>query len=283
MIDLHLHTRASDGTWTPEEALTAAARFGLTAAAFADHDTLASTAAGMGIAARLDIRFIRSVEITAGSDAEGILHILGYGVDPDHPRLRAVLAANQAAWTANERASLANLARLGIEIPRARYDYWAVHREAGGWPTYNCLVEMGLVADHREYFAKYFGPGRPARVTSTFAAPAEVVAAVKEAGGVPVLAHPGAYDPEGRTILDRPGFLDGLTALGIEGLETYANENTPAITDHLLAYARERNLLITGGSDCHGTFVAGRRLGHPPVPDACLPPLLARLRPGSYV
>lgn len=283
MIDLHLHTQASDGTWTPEEALTAAARFGLTAAAFADHDTLASTAAGMAVAPRLGLRFIRAVEITAGSDVEETLHILGYGVHPDHPQLRAVLAANQAAWAENERLSLANLARLGVAITPERHAYWASHREAGGWPTYNCLIEMGLVADHREYFDRYFGPGRPARVTSTFSAPAAVIAAVKAAGGVPVLAHPGAYDPKDRTILDRPGFLDGLVALGIEGLEAYANENTPAVTEYLLAYARERNLLITGGSDCHGTFVAGRRLGHPQVPDACLPPLLARLRPGSYV
>ncbi len=283
MIDLHLHTRASDGTWTPEEALNAAARFGLTAAAFADHDSLASTAAGMAIARRLSLRFIRAVEISAGSNAEGILHILGYGVDPGHPRLRAVLAANQAAWDENERLSLQALARLGIHVSPERYAYWTRHREAGGWPTYNCLVEMGLVADHREYFNRYFGPGRPACVTSTFAAPAEVVAAVKAAGGVPVLAHPGADDPEGRAILGRPGFLDSLIALGIEGFEAYAVENSPAVTEYLLAYSRARGLLITGGSDCHGTFVAGRRLGHPPVPDECLPPLLARLRPGTYV
>lgn len=283
MIDLHLHTQASDGTWTPAEAMAEAAKTGLSAVAFTDHDSLASVAAGMEEARRLGLVFVVGVEITAGSNREGLLHILGYGVDPDHPSLRAVLAKNQAAWEENERRSVANLARLGIEIDPERYAHWAAHRERGGWPTLNCLIELGLVTGYRDYFAKYFGPGRPAYVETEFAAPAEVIAAVKAAGGVPVLAHPGAYDPEGRTVLDRPGFLDGLVEMGIEGLEAYANENSPAVTAYLLAYSRERRLLVTGGSDCHGTFVPERRIGVPPVPDECLEPLLRRIRPGSFV
>lgn len=283
MIDLHLHTQASDGTWTAAEAVAAAARAGMSAAAITDHDSLASVAAGLEEARRRGICFVAGVELTAGSSRTELLHILGYGVDAERPEFRAILDYNQAAWKENERASVASLARLGIGIEDERYAYWEAHRERGGWPTLNCLVELGLVADYREYFAKYFGRGRPAFVETEFAPPTEVIAAIKAAGGVAVLAHPGAYDPEGRTILERPGFLDGLVEMGIDGCEAYANENSPEVTAHLLEYCRRRDLLVTGGSDCHGDFVPHRRIGLPPVPDEILAPLLERLRPESYV
>ena len=175
------------------------------------------------------------------------------------------------------------LARLGIEIGPERYAHWAAHRERGGWPTLNCLMEMGLVADYREYFDRYFGPGRPAYVETAFIAPGEAIAAIKAAGGVPVLAHPGAYDPAGRSVLEREDFLDEMVALGIEGLEVYSQANPPAVREFLLAYCRRHDLLVTGGSDCHGDFIPARRLGIPPVPDEYLEPLLRRLRPGKYV
>lgn len=283
MIDLHIHTRASDGSWTAEQAVEAAADLGLRALAITDHDTLASAAAGMDAARRLGLGFITAVEITAGSDRDEILHILGYGVEPDEPSLRQVLRDNQDSWERNERQSHLNLARLGVLIDRKRYDYWAGHREAGGWPTYNCLVEMELVANHGEYFEKYFGLGKPAYVANSFVQPKTAITAIKNAGGVPILAHPGAYDTKNRTVLDRPGFLERLAAMSIEGFEAYARENSPAVTAHLLAFCERHGLLVTGGSDCHGGFAAGRRLGCPEVPDACLPPLLARLRPETFI
>lgn len=283
MIDLHLHTQASDGTWTPAEAVREAVKAGLKAIAFADHDSLAAIEAGRAAAAKHGLRFLHCVEITATDTAGDNLHILGYGVDPEAPELQRTLAKNQAVWNENERLSGESLARLGIKIDPQRYAYWQKHRQLGGWPTYNCLVEMGLVGSPGEYFAKYFGPGRPAFVHSVFIPPAEAIQAIKAAGGVPVLAHPGAYDPAGRTIMERPGFLDALVLMGLEGLETIARENGPAVGEYLLAYARRHALLATGGSDCHGDFIPERRLGDQNVPDAFLAPLLARLRPGTYV
>ncbi|MGE5598940.1 MAG: PHP domain-containing protein [Bacteroidota bacterium] len=283
MIDLHLHTRASDGTWTAEETVREAMRAGLSALAVTDHDSVASVAAGMAAAARWGRRFITGVELTAAWEGEEDLHLLGYGIDPASPALRRILDYNQRVWAENERQSLARLAEIGISIPPERYEYWRAHTEAGGWPTLNCLKELGLVKDYREYFAKYFGPGRPAHVHRRFAEPEEVIAAIHGAGGVAVIAHPGAYDPEGRTVLERPGFLDRLREMGLDGIEAIANENSPPVTEYLLAYCRRYGLLATGGSDCHGEFVPNRAIGRPPVPDGYLPPLLARLRAGTYV
>ncbi|NLG83062.1 MAG: PHP domain-containing protein [Firmicutes bacterium] len=282
MIDLHVHTRFSDGTWTPEEGVAAARRAGVSALAFTDHDAVEAVGPGMAAAVREGLGFISGVEISAGSSADPV-HLLGYGIDPDHPALREVLAKNQAAWEENERLSLERRARLGVVISPERYEYWRRHREAGGWPTLNCLVEMGLVTDYREYFDRYFGPGRPAYVETTFVAPAEAIAAIKAAGGVPVLAHPGAYHPEGKTILERQELLAEMVALGIEGLEVYSQANSPAVQEFLSAYAREHDLLVTGGSDCHGEFIPARRLGFPPVPDECFTALLARMNPERVV
>ncbi len=282
MIDLHLHTQASDGTWTPGETIRRAAEAGLSAVAFTDHDTLDSLRAGACAARLAGLRFVAAIEVTTGASDQELLHILGYGIDQSNHSLARVLAFNQAAWEDNERRSLANLARLGITIRKERHAYWAGHREAGGWPTYNCLRELGVVRDYRDYFARLFGPGRPAFVATSFVQPVAAIAAIRDAGGVSILAHPGAYDPTGRTVLDRPGFLDDLVDLGVEGFEAIANENDPAVTEYLLKYCLEHGLLATGGSDCHGEF-AGRTLGRPPVPDDLLPPLLARLNPASYV
>ena len=142
------------------------------------------------------------------------------------------------------------------------------------------MIEMGLVADTGEYFGKYFGLGRPAYVTTEFVSIPEAVAAIKAAGGVPVLAHPGLYrgDDGGRSekLALQPDFFPKLLSFGIEGVEVFANYHTPEETAFFLEACRRYNLLVTGGSDYHGDF-AGRTLGEPQLDEAYLPPLLARL------
>ncbi|HEY8391233.1 MAG TPA: PHP domain-containing protein [Capillibacterium sp.] len=275
-IDLHLHTHASDGTLSPRALLTAAAELGLTAVAITDHDATGSLAEGATVAAELGLTFIPGVEVSASYTPDISLHILGYGIDPGHSGLRQVLARNQKAWEQNEEDSIAALARLGIKIDRRRYAYWKAHPEAGGWPLYQTLKEMGLIRDINEYFGKYFGIGCPAYVTYNFVTPEEAVHTIKAAGGVPVLAHPGLYVEENKKLMDSPAFRQTILSLGIEGLEAIANSHTPEETAFYIEFCRNNHLLITGGSDYHGDF-AGRRMGHPVVDDAYLPPLLAAI------
>lgn len=272
-IDLHLHTHASDGTLSPRDLLTAAAKLGLTAVSITDHDTTASLAAGAAVAAELGLAFIPGVEVSASYTPDISLHILGYGIDPTHPRLRKVLDENQKAWDQSEEDSIAALERLGIMIDRTRYDYWKANPTAGGWPLFNLLQEMGLVRNVNEYFDQYFGLGRPAYITIAFAPPEEVVQAIKAAGGVPVLAHPGLYLEDNVKLMTKPAFQQSLLRWGLEGLEAIASSHTPEETRSYLAFCQRHGLLVTGGSDYHGSF-AGRQLGSPVVDDAYLPPLL---------
>jgi predicted metal-dependent phosphoesterase TrpH len=272
-IDLHLHTNASDGTLSPEALMTTAAKLNLTAVSITDHDSTDSLATGATLAAKFAVGFIPGVEVSASYTPDLSIHILGYGVDPQHPMLRQVLAQNQRAWDQSENDSIAALERLAIKIDPARYNYWKTHSEAGGWPLFNTLKEMGLVSTVNEYFGKYFGQGKPAYITISFASPEEVIKSIKAAGGVPVLAHPVLYEEDNLKLISKPAFQRTLLAWGLEGMEAIAHCHTTAETADLISFCQENNLLITGGSDYHGEF-AGRQLGTPVVDDAYLPPLL---------
>ncbi len=275
-IDLHLHTQASDGTLTPKELLAKAKKYGLMAVSITDHDVIDSLQEGVAIAANLGLTFIPGVEISASYTADLSLHILGYGIDPQNPKLRKVLRQNQQAWEQSEEDSIAALEKINIKIDRLRYNYWKTHSEMGGWPLFNTLREMGLVSDMKEYFSKYFGWGQPAYITILFASPREVISAIKAAGGVPILAHPGLYVEGTTKLITRASFRQTLISWGIEGLEAIASGHSAEETAFLLTYCQNNNLLVTGGSDYHGEF-AGRSLGVPKVDDAYLQPLLSAI------
>lgn len=275
-IDLHLHTQASDGTLNPKELLFAAQNFGLTAVSITDHDVTTSLAEGRIIATDLGLTFIPGVEVSASYTPDLSLHILGYGIDPQNPELCKILRQNQEAWDQSEEDSITALEKINIKIDRAKYDYSLTHPENGGWPLLNTLKAMGVVRDINEYFGKYFGWGQPAYITITFASPPAVISAIKSAGGVPVLAHPGLYLEESTKLITKPSFMQTLINWGIEGLEAIASGHSVEETTFLLSCCQRYNLLVTGGSDYHGDF-AGRKLGTPEVDDLYLPPLLSAI------
>lgn len=272
-IDLHLHTQASDGTMTADELIALAAREGLHAISITDHDSTASLQAGAVAAAKNNLTFIPGVELSASYSPDVSLHILGYGIDKDNKDLQRVLAENQKAWDKNEEDSIAALQKLDIKIDRERHEYWKTRYEQGGWPLLNVLKEMGLVTGVDDYFGKYFGYGKPAYLTYEFVTPQEAIAAIKSAGGVPVLAHPGLYFEGVKKLITEPGFLSKIVSWGIGGLEAIACGHSEEETNYLLTYCQTHDLLVTGSSDYHGGF-AGRTLGLPEVDEAYLSPLL---------
>ena len=131
-IDLHLHTQASDGTWTPAELVRKVQEADLTAFAVTDHDVTAALAETARLVAGTGLTFIPGVEISASYTPDITLHIIGYNINPDHPALKKVLAFNMAAWEKSEWDSIANLAKLGIHVDPERYRYWVSARHLGG-------------------------------------------------------------------------------------------------------------------------------------------------------
>lgn len=243
VCDLHLHTTASDGTWSPEGLVRAAAEAGLAAIAVTDHDTTAAVRAAQGAGQRLGVEVLAGVELSLRADGQEV-HVLGYGVDPDDPALAdrlAVLRTRRAERTA---AILSLLAEHDRPLEPARVQAIAGRGSIGRPHVARAMVERGYVGSISEAFDRWLAEGRPAFVARAAVPPADGMAWIREAGGVSVLAHPG--------LLKDDRIIPELAALGLVGLEAYHPSHPPEDVIHYLRQAEEHGLLVTGGSDCHG-------------------------------
>lgn len=263
MIDLHLHTTASDGRCPPREIAGVARRAGLGVIAVTDHDTVAGLGEADAGAAAEGIRLIAGIEVTAVQE-DADVHVLGYYVDSAAPRLAAFLASQRTDRVRRLREMAAKLAALGLPIDIDRLLEAAGGEASGravGRPALaSALVEAGHLESRRLAFDLYLAEGRPAWVPRRAPAPAEVVAVIHEAGGLASLAHPG--------LLGRDEWIAPMASQGLDALEVYYSDHSPESTVHYRDLARRFGLAATGGSDFHGDPAHG-----PERPGGCvLPP-----------
>lgn len=263
MIDLHLHTTASDGRCSPREIASVARRAGLAVFSVTDHDTVAGLAeAGRGAAVE-GVRLIPGIEITAvQQDAD--VHLLGYFIDPAAPRFAAFLASQRADRARRLREMGAKLAGLGMPIDVDRLLEAAGGEASGravGRPALaRALVDAGYLESRRLAFDLDLAEGQPAWVPRRAPSPAEVVAVVHDAGGLASLAHPG--------LLGRDEWIPPMAAAGLDALEVYYSDHSPELTIHYRELAARLGVAMTGGSDYHGDPAHG-----PDRPGGCvLPP-----------
>ena len=243
MIDLHLHTTASDGTDTPAELVRVCREAGITTMAVTDHDTTAALLRTSREAERAGIEFVPGIEITAAWEAHDV-HILGYFIDIESPVLTAFLEAQLEDRIRRARAVGDRLAGLGMPI-----EMDALIARAEGRPVLRphiaqALVAAGHAADEQDAFDRFVGEGRPAYVARRGATPSEVVAILRQAGGVSSMAHPG--------VTAQDGLIPALAAAGLDAIEAYHTDHPADETARYLALARQLRLAITGGSDFHG-------------------------------
>jgi len=249
VIDLHLHTTASDGRCTPEELVTRAEAAGLTTIAVTDHDTMAALPEASAAAARAGLRFVPGIEITSvckGRDA----HVLGYFLKPDAPGLAQLIAEQRRRRVDRAREIGAGLARMGAPIDIEGLVASAGSRtgKAIARPQIaQALIAAGHVSSVAEAFDRFLGESCPAYVPHTGATPAEVVALVVSGGGTASLAHPGH--------LNKDEVIPDLVDAGLAALEAYHCSHDADTTAHYLALARRLGLSVTGGSDYHGEGV----------------------------
>jgi len=260
--DLHIHTIASDGRWPPERVVAEVKTRGIGLFAIADHDTIAGIPVAEAMARREGLAFLRGVEVSTRLDGR-VFHILGYGFDPQSPALMALLQENRLKLDRASDEAIQSLIAAGYPIDWADYVAYTYDRTRGGWKAYNFLLDRGLCSGIRDYFDR-LGPAMPSD-PPPFVSPAEAIAVIRQAGGVPVLAHPGASFRPQVTEEGLRSFLD----LGIAGVECYSYAHDEATTCFCLDWCARHNLLVTGGSDCHGGLVP-RELGTPLVDTAVL-------------
>ena len=244
MIDLHLHTTASDGLFDPQTLVQMAWRAGIRTLSVTDHDTVAALDEVEAAAKASGMTFVPGIEVTAVHEGRDV-HVLGYFIDRSNEHLAAFLEKQRADRVRRVLAIADRLADMGKRIGR---DELIADRAPGrslGRPLVaQALVKAGHVADMRQAFEQLIGEGRPAFMPRIGPTPADVIDIIERAGGVASLAHPG--------ILRRDDLIPGLIDAGLSALEAFHSEHDAATSEHYLGMADRLGVLVSGGSDYHG-------------------------------
>ena len=241
--DLHLHTHFSDGTYSPEELAGHARRFELTVISLTDHDTVEGCARMTAACASEKIEFIPGIEITAELDGHE-LHILGYGVDTAHAGLLDALASFQQIRQDRIREIVARLRKLNVPIT-AEVVFALANCNAPGRPhVARALIQAGVCKSLDEAFERFLKRHRPGWVPKARVHAEDAIRLIHDAGGAAVIAHPA---------LNRCDHLiPDLVRFSLDGIECFHSKHSPSDSEHFEHLANSLELLVTGGSDCHG-------------------------------
>lgn len=242
-IDLHVHSTASDGTLSPAAVVAEARASGVAIVALTDHDTMDGVPEALAAGEAEGVRVVPGVELNTDSSA-GEVHVLGYCISPQEEPFRRLLESRRRARTVRAHKMVERLRELGMPIKFADVERAAGGGNIGRPHVARALVAAGYARDVREAFERWLYKGGPAYVKRDSLTPVEAIEAVKAAGGVPVLAHPGRIADQ--SIIPR------LIEAGLEGLECFYPEHSPEQTERYLALAQRHGLLVTGGTDFHG-------------------------------
>jgi predicted metal-dependent phosphoesterase TrpH len=244
LIDLHLHTTASDGTLSPSELVSRARAAHLTIIAITDHDTTAGSLAARAAARDANLELIPGIEISAVADSRDV-HMLGYFIDLDSPPLAAFLERQRLERLRRVNEMGARLAALGHPIDVAPILAAArCGRSVGRPQVAEALIRAGHVATRDEAFSRFLEYGAPGFVPRCGASPEDVIDVVHAAGGVVSMAHPG--------LTRRDEFIPAMAAAGLDALEARHSDHDEATEAKYRALAAGLGLIATGGSDYHG-------------------------------
>lgn len=241
--DLHLHSRFSDGTYTPEEIAAAGHQKGLDVLALTDHDTVEGCPRMAEACQKLGMEFIAGAELTAEHhDIE--IHLLGYFLDIENPRLLTELARFQDVRQNRIREMVSRLNHLGIPLESEAVFRLANCRAPGRPHVGRALVEAGYCRTQDEAFERFLKRHRPAWVPKFKMSACQAVELIHDSGGLAVMAHPG---------LNRTDeIIPDLVNAGLDGIECFHTKHGTSTVEHYLTIAEKHRLLVTGGSDCHG-------------------------------
>ena len=254
-IDLHIHTTASDGTFTPEEVVREALRIGLAAVAITDHDTAAGYARAAAEGENCGLEVVPGIEIS--TKFRSAVHILGYYIDVQSPALGEVLD-----WMHRDREErnvklCAMLRESGVDI-----DIERMHARFGdlvGRPHFaEIMIENGMARDMNDAFERLLNKNKPYFIPRQFLPIERSIEIIREAGGTAVLAHPFQYRLDEEALRE---LIEHCMASGLEGIECRYSGYDARMCAYLESLAAEYGLVRTGGSDFHGTIKSDILLG----------------------
>jgi predicted metal-dependent phosphoesterase TrpH len=259
MIDLHTHTQASDGQYSPSDLIQKAADKGISVLAITDHDTVSGLEEGAEAASRAGIVFVRGIELNIQWPT-GEFHLLGLGLARISPSLEEIIERLQKNRELRNLAMIDKMRADGIDASYEELSTLYPGRTIGRPHFAAYLVEKKIVRNRQQAFEKYLGKGRKWYVDRAGANLDEAVLAITESGGVPVIAHPlSLYLSWGKM----DSVLDDIHGRGVEGLEAFHPGAREVDCDRLEKLGRAHGFFITAGSDFHGEKVrADRKIGH---------------------
>ena len=249
--DLHTHSTASDGQYTPAELVRLAKERGLELLALTDHDTTDGLAGAVQAGEALGLRVIRGIELSAKEYPT--FHILGYGIDPEAPAISALCREMKAGRDARSGRIIEFLREQGVDIPLAEVKELAGGKIIGRPHFAQVLTRHGYVVNNREAFDRYLDTEEfRHRVERPKPSAKTCVEAIKAAGGKVSLAHPYQIGVDNGTLEE---IVRELCGWGLDAIECYYPQYTPEQQSFYLHLTRKYQLHVTGGSDFHGEKV----------------------------
>ena len=245
VVDLHLHTLASDGRLSPTELVRLAARQGLKTVAVTDHDTTDGLAEAFEAAKKFPgLRIIPGIELSADVPGDEV-HVLGYFIDPDDAELQAELRRFREGRVDRAKTMVDKLDQLGIHVEWERVQHFAGDGAVGRPHIAMALVEAGYCQEPKDAFPEYLGRNGLAYVERVKLTPADAVGMIQRAGGAAVLAHPAYMN-------DMEAGIASLSGIGLAGIEVHYAKYREDTIRQLARIARQYELIPCGGSDYHG-------------------------------
>jgi len=241
-IDLHSHTKFSDGYFTPQELLEKVNEKNISVLAITDHDTIDAIPSAISLGEKLGITIVPGVELSS-QDGDRDLHILGYFIDIENEQFKKYLTLFKAERIKRAERIIAKLNTLGFPISIDDVLAFSETSVVGRPHIADALVKLGIVKSFYEAFQKFLGNGSPAYEKKYYISPATAIKIIQDAGGLAVVAHPGALQEE---------TISELIKANIDGFEVYHPSHSAQQMKYYEGITTNYFLYGTGGSDFHG-------------------------------
>jgi predicted metal-dependent phosphoesterase TrpH len=260
-IDLHMHTNASDGLFTPVETVDYALRMRLAAIAITDHDTVDGFKEASPLAEGNNIEILPGVELSCYHKGMDV-HVLGYLIDYENPEFVKKIESFRKERYERGEAMVAKLNELGINLSMETVKLIAGNSAVGRPHVADALVREEFVQTYDEAFARYLGYHAPAYVPKPVLTPEQGIDLIHLVRGVAVMAHPGT--------LRHDEFIPDFVDMGLDGVEAFHSLHDKAAVQRYKNIAKKHGIIYTGGSDCHGPRKGKVLMGSQKVPYSCL-------------